>query len=886
MFWLVLRTVRRAPLRLLLAALAVALPVATLAATLLYVDDSSHVMTRVALSPVQVEMRAVGTSLGIDPQVLSKQLSTVPGVKSADVFGSADVVVSAPGASGRVSARLSAVSPSYLAHHPWVHTNGDLSKGVLLNDAVAGSPDFKGATRVSIDLRGDVKPLGVSLPVAGRADLRDATTWFAIPAGDVQGDVVVAPRSIMVDYDTFRRLILPAARTALGGATSITNPGLSELPPVSLESHVAVDHRAYPTDPGAAEVWSGQLRRSLERQVPGQALVADNAAEPLHEAGTDATNARTLFFLLGVPGVLVAAALGLAVASALAEAHRREEALLRLRGASDSHLVRLAVGQGTLAGGVGTVIGLGAAAAAVSGGVGHAVWHGIPAGQLALAVALSTLVGTVVTAARLVPLIRAGRKAALVTDRRLLAPPRPPLWRRGHLDIVAVAVGLAILAGNVIVGGLKPAPVQGPALALAFYVLLAPLALWLGISLLTVRGLLRLLARYSRPDRPRPLTTWPATALRWLGRRPARASVSLTLGVLAVAFGTQTATFAATYHTATRTDARAAFGADLRLTPNTELVQPPPHPGPGVHGVTPIHSIPARAGSDRKTIMAVDPASYRSATAIAPQITSGGGLDALAGRPSGVLVSQEIATDFGVAPGDTIPVTVFPDDLDLSQQLDLHVVGVYRAFPPTDPLSEMVISTSTVPNPVPPADFYLAHVASGHNPAQVAAQLRHDGSTAGYAVSTLAERIRQQQRGLTALNLDGLSRIEAVASAGIASLGVGVLGAFLVMERRKEFAILRTVGADTPRTLAGPLTDGAVAVVGSLVIGIPVGLGLGVLSVRVLSLFFALPPPLATVPWGALAALGVLVPAISAIGLTLALRRINRTEVTALLREP
>ncbi|MET7617474.1 FtsX-like permease family protein [Streptomyces sp. NPDC005408] len=752
--------------------------------------------------------------------------------------------------------------------------------------AVAGSPGFGGAARVSIDLRGDVAPLGLSLPVAGRADLRDATTWFAIPAGDVQGDIAEVPRSIVVDYDTFRHAILPAARKALGGTTAVTNPGLSELPPVSLESHVAVDHRAYPSDPGAAEVWSGTLRRSLERRAPGETVVADNAAEPLLEAGTDATNARTLFFLLGVPGVLVAAALGLAAASALAEAHRREEALLRLRGASDSHLVRLAVGQGTLAGVAGTVIGLGAAALTVSGVIGHPVWREIPTGQLALTVVLSALVGTIVTAARLVPLIRAGRKAALVTDRRLLAPPRPPLWRRAHLDIVAVCAGLAILAGNLLVGGLKPAPVQGPALALAFYVLLAPLALWLGTSLLTVRGLLWLLARYSRPERPRPLTTWPATALRWLGRRPARTAAALTLGVLAVAFGTQTATFAATYRTATHADARAAFGADLRLTPTTERVQPPPDPGPDVRDVTPVHSIPARAGSDRKTIMAVDPGSYRSAAAIAPQITRGGGLDALARQASGVLLAQEIAKDFGVAPGDTIPVTVFPDDLDLSQKVDLHVVGVYRAFPPTDPLSEMVVSTSTVPRPVPPPDFYLARVAYGHNADEVASRLRHEGKPADYSVSTLADRIRQQQRGLTALNLDGLSRIEAVSSAVIASVGVGVLGAFLVMERRREFAVLRTVGADTPRTLAGPLAEGAVAVAGSLVIGIPIGLGLGVLSVRVLSLFFALPPPLATVPFGALVALVVLVPAISALALGLALRRVDRIEVTALLREP
>ena len=41
-------------------------------------------------------------------------------------------------------------------------------------------------------------------------------------------------------------------------------------------------------------------------------------------------------------------------------------------------------------------------------------------------------------------------------------------------------------------------------------------------------------------------------------------------------------------------------------------------------------------------------------------------------------------------------------------------------------------------------------------------------------------------------------------------------------------------------------------VLGSLLIGVPVGLGLALLEVRVLSLFFALPPPLLTIPTGAL----------------------------------
>jgi putative ABC transport system permease protein len=284
--------------------------------------------------------------------------------------------------------------------------------------------------------------------------------------------------------------------------------------------------------------------------------------------------------------------------------------------------------------------------------------------------------------------------------------------------------------------------------------------------------------------------------------------------------------------------------------------------------------------------MAIDAGSYRRATVIAPQIVAGGGLDALGRDPAGVLVATEVANLFALKPGDTLPVTVFPDDLDLSQKVDLHVVGVFRAFPPTDPLSELVVTTRALPAPIPPPDFYLARLAEGHNPDRVAATLRRTGTPAGFSVTTLRERVRLQQRSLTALNLDGLGRIETTATALIAAIGVGVLGAFLVLERRREFAVLRTLGAGTRQTLTGPALEGIVAVAGSLAIGVPVGLGLGVLSVRVLGLFFTLPPPLARIPLGGIAVLGVLVVAISGVALGVALDRARRLKVGAVLREP
>jgi len=146
--------------------------------------------------------------------------------------------------------------------------------------------------------------------------------------------------------------------------------------------------------------------------------------------------------------------------------------------------------------------------------------------------------------------------------------------------------------------------------------------------------------------------------------------------------------------------------------------------------------------------------------------------------------------------------------------------------------------------------------------------------------------VRREHRGIATLSLAGLGRIESVGAGLAAALGVAVLGAFLALERRRELAILRTVGADTPQTVTGPALEGAIAVLGSLAVGVPLGLGLAVLAGQVLGLFFVLPPPLLAVPAVPLLALGLLVVGASALALGAALVAADRRAVPTVLREP
>jgi hypothetical protein len=140
----------------------------------------------------------------------------------------------------------------------------------------------------------------------------------------------------------------------------------------------------------------------------------------------------------------------------------------------------------------------------------------------------------------------------------------------------------------------------------------------------------------------------------------------------------------------------------------------------------------------------------------------------------------------------------------------------------------MVVSAASLPRAlISPPDFYLARVAPGRSATEVAARL-HAGILADkFGVSTVTD---PSSRGLTALK-------------------------------------------------------GFIAVLGSLVIGIPIGLGQSILAVRVLGLFFALPPPLLTMPSATLALLCLFMVAVSAIALGATLLAVNRVRAASVLRE-
>ncbi|NEJ11328.1 ABC transporter permease, partial [Rhizobium leguminosarum] len=72
----------------------------------------------------------------------------------------------------------------------------------------------------------------------------------------------------------------------------------------------------------------------------------------------DALYARLVFLFLGAPGAILAILLTLAVAGAGRDRRRRDQALLRLRGATVDTVLRLAAAEAAVAGVAGAILGI------------------------------------------------------------------------------------------------------------------------------------------------------------------------------------------------------------------------------------------------------------------------------------------------------------------------------------------------------------------------------------------------------------------------------------------------------------------------------------------------------------------------------------------------
>ena len=262
---------------------------------------------------------------------------------------------------------------------------------------------------------------------------------------------------------------------------------------IRLQIHARVSRSNLPSDPQAAFVMTTGQGHNFEARMSGGAALSNNLAATLDASRADALYAHILFLFLGAPGAATAALLTIALARSDAAARKRRQALLRLRGATNTVLLQIAAVEALAIGTVGSVLG---------GGLGILASVALLAASLSalpslLWCAIAATMGICLSlAAILLPAWWDARHFTIVAGRSRIDRTSRPLWLLSYLDLFLLGTAGLIFwktaaSGYQIV--LAPEGVAAIAIAIDYWAFLAPLLFWLGMAMLALRVTRRLL---------------------------------------------------------------------------------------------------------------------------------------------------------------------------------------------------------------------------------------------------------------------------------------------------------------------------------------------------------------------------------------------------------
>ncbi|WP_238009145.1 FtsX-like permease family protein [Dactylosporangium sp. AC04546] len=863
---------RRRATRIAATAAGIATAVALLATVGAFLGQAQATMTRRATAPVDVDWQ-VYLDAGADPAAALAVTRAEPGVAAAVPVRYADVPALASRSAGTVSTTGAAVvlglPPGYRTMFPrQIRDLAGTGDGVLLAQQTAANLRAVPGTVLTVERPG--LP-AAQVTVAGIVDLPHADTLLATgrPGATAPPDNV-----LLLPDRTFAEVLDPL---------QATRPDL-----VTTQLHVRTQ-RQLPAAPDRAYTVSTGAARHLDAQLAGAGHTTDNLGAALDAARSDAAYATALFLFLATPGVALAGLLTATVVAVAAPRRRREQALLRTRGATARQVLALTAAEATVSGIAGAVAGAGVAAvlgATVLGGVSGPVWLAA-AGAAGLAVAAGAV---------LLPAWRSLRTGSVAQVRAGSDLPgtRTPLALRLGLDVLALAAAGLLLRATTEHGyQLVVAPEGAPRIAVDYWAFAGPALLWLGAALLVWR----IVAAGLRLGRPvltvllRPLAgPLAGTVAATLQRRRQPIATAATLIACATAFAVSTAVFTATYRQQAEVDARLTNGADVTVA------MPPGATGgdvaatiaatPGVRHVETIGHRFAYVGADLQDLYAVRPGTVTAGAHLADAWFTGGTaaglMRQLQQQPDGVLVSAETVVDFQLRPGDRLTLRITDTRTGTPVTVAFRFLGVVNEFPtaPTD--SFLVANEDYVAGQAGAGPGTHLVDTAGADPAAVAAALRQRIG-AGPAITDITAARATVGSSLAGVDLAGLTRIELGFAMALAVAAAGLVLAVDLAERRRTFTILGVLRA-RPRHLAGFVAaEACVVTAPALLLGAALGAGLAQLLVTILSGAFDPPPDRLALPWGYLVAVGLAVVAAAA-GTVTALVFATRRPALSLLR--
>ncbi|GHF57894.1 putative ABC transport system permease protein [Deinococcus metalli] len=856
----------------------VALTTAFLALLLAFIATGRANMTARAAASVPVDWQVL-----LGPQASAaaaeQAIRAATPVKTLLPVGYADVAAlsAVTGPAGQTTTQTTGAGkvlglpPGYAAAFPAeLRALVGATQGVLLSQQTAANLHAGVGDRVTVTRHG-APPVAVT--VAGVVDL---------PAADSLFQAVGAPKGLAPQAPPDNVLLLPRAQfDVLFAPQRAARPDT-----VRTQLHVRLA-TTLPADPGRAFALVGRLANNVEARLAGSAVVGNTLGATLDGAREGALYAQALFLFLGLPGALLAAALTVTVAEASGTQRAGEAALLRVRGAPEGLILRLGAAEALVVAGLGLLAGLGVAALLAPSLAGtpltltSLLWPALAGLLLALG-------------AVLLPTLGAVRSSTVAAQRQAVRRRGIPLWQRLYVDAL-----LLILAGVVFwrsaAGGyqLVLAPEGVTQASIQIEAFIAPLALWLGGTLLAVRLLGALLRRNVLGQLLRPvsgrLSGIVAAALERQGGVLSRGAA---LVALAVAFALSTSIFNATYNDQARVDAILTNGADVTVTGTAAGPAGPQLAAltalPGVSAAQPLIHRYAYVGADLQDIYGIDAAHFTDVSHLSntyfKELSAPAALAKLSARPDALFVSQETVNDYNLSLGDAVRLRLLNARTHQYAVVSFTFVGVVREFPTAPKDSFLVANAAYLAQQTGNAVAEVALLKVSGSPGQVVDGARRlTAKLPGVQVTDLGSARARVSSGLTAVNLAGLSRIELSFAAALLAGATGLVLALGLTERRRTFTVLGALGA-TSRQLGAFLNGEALVVVGlGGAFGLVIGLGVAQTLIKLLQGVFDPPPEGLLMPWVYLGVL--LISAVVSTGAAVAVaRRASGQRVTEVLR--
>ena len=835
--------------RLLASAAGVAVAVALLGSLGAFLAASKATMTQRATSSVVVDWQ-VQVASGGDPASVLHTVASAQGVKLAlpVSFGKTTGFAATTGGSTQTTGAgiVLGLPPGYAnGFKGSIRALSGSTDGVVLAQQTAANLHVVPGDMVQVG-RAGLAPQ--SLRVTGVVDLPQADSLFQTVGAPAQSQPAAPPDNVM---------LLPQATY-----DRVFGPLMASRPDLTYTQIHVLRARTLAADPAAAYTDVIAAAHNLEAKLSGAGLVGNNMAAALDGARKDALYAQVLFVFLGIPGAVLAAVLTAAISGAGGARRRREQALLRARGATLRQIVRLAIVEAGIVGLAGAALGLAGAAAVARWAFGGSSL-GTTASHATGWIVGAFIVGLAIAAASsLVPAIRDFQAMTVTAARVSVSRARSPWWMRFYVDFILLAVSAAVFSITSQTNyNLVLAPEGVATISVDYWAFLGPALLWIGAALLAWRVTFLLLghARGQLKRLVRPLTGQLAgTTAAGMSRQRGLLTRSVVLVALACSFAGSTAVFNSTYQRQAEVDARLTNGADVAVT-ESPGVQVGPGAGAaiarikGVNSVEPLQHRFAYVGADLQDLYGIRPATVAAATSLQDAYFQGGTAKALLARlaaaPDSILVSDETVKDFQLSLGDLIKLRLQNGRTKQFTTVPFHYAGIAKEFPTAPHDSFFIANADYVARATADSSVgtFLVNTGGQDVPGTAHAISALLGTTA--TVTDITTTRAKVGSSLTSVDLAGLTRVELSFALLLAAAAGGLVLALGLAERRRTFAIASVLGASTRQLRGLVLSEAAVVTIGGLLAGSLAGWLLSQMLVRVLTGVFDPPPESLVVPW-------------------------------------